>query len=613
MSEIQMRRIFLQSDAEDIRRLQLNAPEFRKHYPQHDEWLRMAIHEVVEGKRFAFGIYKTTFSELGEPTISLIGSIILKKETYSYVAQLKNLYIKPDERNRGYGRALFEVVEQYCIKRGFTAIETEVPFEESRTVNFLNVMGFFVQSLVESPYRKGDRIYRMYKHLPSKYTGDPFDLFNLSCWLFENLHNFRIVSSEEPNVHFVSDFRFDFQSAYSTEATQIQGSAYVIDEPVLLAPDKIGLFHKNNKKHLLSVITRQFSPEARKFCKNHRIFALDTETIEKELKSIFAIDLPSFPREQVQGMIVSVNSKYFKKLTESTGLMTYFKDGPIGKYLRNGDLALFYVEESVHFSNGGIKAYCEIATCEMGAPDLIWDKYANRNPIFPKEDYFAWCANKAEIIALTFSRVDLIETIPYNKIHEQITQTPFDNERLGHFYLCRDEVSKFLRNKRDDTGLVNLDKSLSPKIFLSSTISDLREEREFVIRLIKDTLNYNIFASEASGANPAARPAILEELKRSDIYICLVGQRYGDEIEVEGRRTSATHDEFIFAKECKKLILVYVKKMQNREPKATDFLSDIGRYETGVKYQEFAITQELGQHIKLDIARIVREILSRNK
>ena len=71
MSEIQIRRIFLQRDAEEIRRLQLNAPEFRKHYPQHDEWLRMAIREVVAGKRFAFGIYKTTFNEHGEPTISL--------------------------------------------------------------------------------------------------------------------------------------------------------------------------------------------------------------------------------------------------------------------------------------------------------------------------------------------------------------------------------------------------------------------------------------------------------------------------------------------------------------------------------------------------------------
>jgi GNAT superfamily N-acetyltransferase len=115
MSEIQIRRIFLQRDAEEIRRLQLNAPEFRKHYPQHDEWLRMAIREVVAGKRFAFGIYKTTFNEHGEPTISLVGSIILKKETYTHVAQLKNLYIKPDERERGYGRALFEAVEQFCL------------------------------------------------------------------------------------------------------------------------------------------------------------------------------------------------------------------------------------------------------------------------------------------------------------------------------------------------------------------------------------------------------------------------------------------------------------------------------------------------------------------
>lgn len=612
MSEIQVRRIFLQADAVEIQCLQLNAPEFEKHYPKHNEWLRIAISEIVTGKRFAFGVYKTTFNERGQPIVSLVGSIILKKETYSHVIQLKNLYIKPEERRRKYGRALFEAVEQFCIKKGWITIETEVPCAESGTVNFLNIMRFFVQNLVESPYRKGDQLYRMYKHLPRKYTGDPFDLFNLSCWLFENLYSFRIVSATDPNVHFVSNLQFDFETTNNTQATQIQGTAYVIDESNPVSIDRLGVFHKNNKKHLLSVIARNFSPDARRFCKNQRILALDTLIIEKELRSIFAAELPSFPKEHIQGMIVPINSKYFSRLIEHTGVMTYFKGGPIGKYLKAGDLILFYVEQSSQFTDGGLRAYAEVITCEVNSPDLIWEKYENSNPIFPKEDYFAWSVDKSEVIALTFSKINMIEPIPYGKINEQVTQTSMDNEKLGNFYLSQDEVSKFLRNKTDYAGLINLDKSLSPKIFLSSTISDLREEREFVIRLIKDNLNYNVFASEAAGAKQTARPSVLDELNQSQIYICLVGERFGYEIEVEGRKLSATHDEFIHARKFNKHILVYVKRMPNREQKVVDFLKEIGSYQTGIKYQEFSTTQELGQHITLDIARIVSGALSKS-
>ncbi len=611
MSEIQIRRIFLPKDAEGIRQLQQDAPEFKRHYPKHDKWLMMAISEVIAGKRHAFGVYKTTFNGQGEPAISLIGSIILKKETYTHIIQLKNLYIKPEERGRHFGKALFQAVEQFCIKLGCTTIETEVPFEESGTVNFLNVIGFYVQNLIESPYRKGDRTYRMQKHLPSKYTGDPFDLFNLSCWLFENLYNFRIVSSQEPQVNFVSDFRFDFQTTNSTEATLIQGSACVFDDCTPVSIEALGRFHKSNKKHLLSVIAREIRPEAKKFCKNHRILDLDATTIQKELRSVFAVELPSFTKDSVRGMIVPVNSKYFTGLTAHAGTITYFKGGPIGKYLKKGDLILFYVEESAHFSEGGIRAYAEIASCETDTPQQIWDKYADNNPIFPREEYLAWCVDKAEVVALTFSHANLIEAIPYGNINGQITSGPFDSERLGNSYLSRDEIGSFLRHKRDYSGLVNLDKSLSPKIFLSSTILNLQEERDFVIRLIRETLNYNIYASEASGADQAVRASVMEELRQSHIYICLVGERYGSEIEVEGKKISATHDEFMQAKKFNKFILVYVKKVHNRDQRVVAFLNEIGSYTAGVKYQEFTTIKELGQHITSDIARIVSEILSK--
>lgn len=604
-SNARVRRIFLQGDADDIQRLQHNAPEFNQHYPKHHEWLKMAIAEIVAGKRFAFGVYTTTFDAYGNPTMSLAGSIILKKETYTDAVQLKNLFIRPEDRGHGYGKALLDAAEQFCLKRGFTSIETEVPSQEQKTVYFLSRQGFYVLNLIESPYRKGDQIYRMYKHLPARYTGDPFDLFEISRWLFENLYGFRINAAQEPRVDFVSDFRSDPQAAIGTNGTRIEGSAYVIDTPTPATSDNFDVFQRENKRHLLAVVARSFTSDAERFCKRHRILGLSASTIEAQFRTLFAVGLHSFSKENIGGMIVPVNSKYATRLAELSPTPTYFKGGPIGKYLKQGDLVLFHVEDSTYMSGGGIHAYGEVATCETGSPQEIWSRYESKRPMFPKDDYFAWCADMAEVIALTFSSIVRIKPMRF----KEVTATEFDAEQIGHFYLSRDETSRFRSNARREDPLANLDRSRSPIVFLSSTIEDLREERESVIRILREDLHYNVYASEAAGARQTAHPDIVQELRQAHVYVCLVGERYGFEIKVGGRTISATHDEFLQARNLGKPTLVYVKTVQGREKKAEDFLQEIGEYETGVKYQRFATMEELAQHLRHDVARIVGDSL----
>lgn len=461
---IQIRRIFLTRDADEIQHLQKDAPEFKRHYPKHNEWLKMAINEVISGKRFAFGVYTTRFNYQGEAIISLVGSMILKKEMYSHIMELKNLYIKPDERRKKYGRALFEVIEQFCVKRGCTRIETEVPYEELGTVNFLNSMGFFVQHYADSPYRKADRICRMYKHLPNKYTGDPFDLFNLSCWLFENFYNFRAISHQEPNIDFsIAGSKFDFESITSPKATQIQGSAYVLDRSDDVSVNDVKRFLKDKKKHILAIIARNFSEEAKRHCENNRILHLDKATIENELRNVFSVEIPQFQKEDIKGMIVPINSKYFVKLSKSfkDNPTSYFKGGPVGKYLKKGDLILFYIEQSTDFPSGGLRAYAEINSCEVGAPITIWQKHKEINPIFPEDEYFAWCVDKSEVVALTFSKVSAINPISHLQINQYVTTTPFDNERLGQFYLDRDNINNFLQYKQNYEGSIHTDTLVS--------------------------------------------------------------------------------------------------------------------------------------------------------
>ncbi len=345
--------------------------------------------------------------------------------------------------------------------------------------------------MLESPYRVGEHLYRMYKQLPPRYAGDPFDLFRISCWLFENLYGFRIVSSDEPHVDFVSDFRFASQTLAGAYDTQIEGHAYVVDSPGPITLEKATAIHKENKKHLLAIIARDFTPEAEKFCQRHRILGISATTIATQFRTVFTVDLLSFAKEHIHGTMIPLNSKYADQLTELSPAPTFFKRGPTGKYLKEGDLVLFFVEESPYFPSGGIHAYGEVATCEIDTPQKIWNRYSGKAPMFPEDEYFAWSADKTEVIALTLSRLVRIKPMRWGKL----TTAPFVADRIGHFYLSREEIDRFLKNVKREEPLTNLDKSQSPRVFLSSTITDLRGDREYAIRVLKDDLNYNVFAS----------------------------------------------------------------------------------------------------------------------
>src|SRR4051794_8345282 len=119
-----IRRIFLREEVQQIYALQSDAAVFKRHYPHHAEWLRMAIEEIVAGRRFAFGVYvpilRATRAEL-----ELVGSMIVKSERYSKVMQLKNVYVDEQSayRRRHLGTQLFHAVERFCIKRGSSAID----------------------------------------------------------------------------------------------------------------------------------------------------------------------------------------------------------------------------------------------------------------------------------------------------------------------------------------------------------------------------------------------------------------------------------------------------------------------------------------------------------
>ena len=146
---------------------------------------------------------------------------------------------------------------------------------------------------------------------------------------------------------------------------------------------------------------------------------------------------------------------------------------------------------------------------------------------------------------------------------------------------------------------------MSPRVFISSRIRELEEERVTVEEAVKELKNnedisYKTWRWEtASKERPSGyTPDEVQskELKNSDVYLLILGAEYGPE---EG--ISSTHKEYEeahseFDKEC---ILVYVKNDENTVKKREKRLRQwLERIAGEVTYKGFESTEELKAHVK---------------
>lgn len=601
MNDIQIRRIIFEKDALKIKEMQIHAPEFSEHYPRHSQWLDMAISEIVEGKRYAFGIYRIFFSDNSKAAVELIGSIIIKKEVYTKAFQLKNLYLKPEWRRKGYGSELFKVVEQFCTKLGGIQIKTEVPSIETNTVNFLNSKGFFVQEHSDSPYNRNEKMYRLIKILPNTYIGDPFDLQEIAKWIFENIYHFKIISTQKDLYKYIIPLKDNLSKI---SQIQIVGSAKIYDSPFTNVEEVNSSFKEENE-NIRSIIVRSGNNNLSEYCSKNGIQLLDSQMIKTHFVNELSIEFPDFEKEKIGGMIVAINFRYYKPLKQSSSNFTYFKGGPVGKFLQENNLILFSFEENPEFADGGIKAYGKVVKSAFGDASKIWNEFNDSNPLFNEPEYRRWAAGHSEIVAITITDLKFIKTMNVRNLSDSSSSSIFDNERLGQYYLSDKSLIKFLDTKQDSISSSFNDSSVI-KVFLSSTIEDLLPERGAVIDIVRDDLSYNIFSSENAGSFTSPRETIIKELESSDIYICIVGERYGYEANFDDRKISATHDEFLNAKKLNKRIILYVKTVTSRDKKLDEFLKEIGDYHLGQKFQKFSSLRELKEAIKKDIARVLR-------
>ena len=146
------------------------------------------------------------------------------------------------------------------------------------------------------------------------------------------------------------------------------------------------------------------------------------------------------------------------------------------------------------------------------------------------------------------------------------------------------------------------------RVFISSVIDELKGERHAAQNAIEElsrnpyNLHFEPAMFEHFGArSESVREAYKEEVRRSDIYLGIIGKKYGTFIDESG--LSATHEEYRTAYDENKIILIYVldidERKDVREERVKNFINELKRH----TYSKFRNEDQLKDKIKTDLSR----------
>jgi GNAT superfamily N-acetyltransferase/predicted transcriptional regulator len=370
----------------------LLVPKLKDNYPNFEIWLEKAQKEISEGIRIAIGVWKE----------KLIATSIVKL-TASKTAELKSFFIDPDFRNQGYGNSLYEETERECRKAGVTRIITDTFTDNTSMVEFLISKGFLFAGK-EDLYGNGRYSYILSKFLSPEYLGDPYDWEEMGEWYLRTKLN-AVKIKDHP---LVNARRFDRHMRIIVGNYPLEVLVEIKDQKVDL--DMVEILHKNcteSTYHLAVFLAREFTERATKYAKSHGVIIFDS----KDIASILGRKPPQFREGPVNGMVVSIKQEYLKRILKKRPPYYYIKGGLIGKYLKKGDIIVFYsVEPEKNVTTLGI-----VESIILGAPREIW-KSVGQKTVFSPEEFFRFASIKENILAIELSKVWEIPPIEGNDL-----------------------------------------------------------------------------------------------------------------------------------------------------------------------------------------------------
>lgn len=131
------------------------------------------------------------------------------------------------------------------------------------------------------------------------------------------------------------------------------------------------------------------------------------------------------------------------------------------------------------------------------------------------------------------------------------------------------------------------------RVFVSSVTYALRDERQGLVRILQVVEPFQPLVFEQfTSQDRSSRDACLAGVDACDVYVLLLGPRYGDPLPDSGM--SPTEEEFTAARRQGKPILVFTKNTdEDDEPRQRDFKSRVEDYVNGRFRKSFSDTQSL--------------------
>jgi predicted HTH transcriptional regulator len=149
------------------------------------------------------------------------------------------------------------------------------------------------------------------------------------------------------------------------------------------------------------------------------------------------------------------------------------------------------------------------------------------------------------------------------------------------------------------------------KIFVSGVQKELKEERFAVKSLIAENVLLNeyfrVFLFEESPAKSrSAKTAYLDEVRKSDIYLGILGNEYGT---MNKDNLSATELEFREAKKKDKEMLIFIKSKDTarRDGRVRKLINEIRDSEEGYVYKRFKTIPEFKNSVYESLIDFLRE------
>jgi hypothetical protein len=142
------------------------------------------------------------------------------------------------------------------------------------------------------------------------------------------------------------------------------------------------------------------------------------------------------------------------------------------------------------------------------------------------------------------------------------------------------------------------------RLFVSSVRRGLEEERDVLPPLIR-ALGHSPLRFEDYTAQPMPpREACLRGVEDADVYVLLLGEKYGEPIFDTG--LAPTEEEFNVARRRGMPVLVFVKEGADPEPRQAEFISRVEEYTAGRFRRSFGSAADLQTKL-VEAVRLVEE------